>query len=139
MCRHRGFLSCYLNGPLPYVRHHITVNTNVLSASLNKKTKTKQNIISLSSPEDIERFRQEMSKRGPTGVVHKSEAKITEITDDKADTADRCVHTDKTQTETSVKTDDLQIKLDNRPPTPLVNGDAGHKASTLTEVAVSDG
>ena len=21
-----GFLSCYLNGPLPYVRYHITVN-----------------------------------------------------------------------------------------------------------------
>ena len=30
-----GFLSRYLNGPLPYVRHHITV-TKVLSASLNK-------------------------------------------------------------------------------------------------------
>ena len=31
-----GFLSRYLNGPLPYVRRHITVNKNVLSASLNK-------------------------------------------------------------------------------------------------------
>ena len=30
-----GFLSHYLNGPLPYVRRHITVNKNVLSASLN--------------------------------------------------------------------------------------------------------
>ena len=29
-----GFLSRYLNGPLPYVRRHITVN--VLNASLNK-------------------------------------------------------------------------------------------------------
>ena len=31
-----GFLSRYLNGCLPYVRRHITVNKNVLSASLNK-------------------------------------------------------------------------------------------------------
>ena len=31
-----GFLSRSLNGPLPYVRCHITVNKNVLSASLNK-------------------------------------------------------------------------------------------------------
>ena len=31
-----GFLSRYLSDPLPYVRRHITVNTNVLSASLNK-------------------------------------------------------------------------------------------------------
>ena len=31
-----GFLSHYLSGPLPYVRRHITVNKNVLSASLNK-------------------------------------------------------------------------------------------------------
>ena len=31
-----GFLSHYLTGPLPYVRRHITVNYNVLSASLNK-------------------------------------------------------------------------------------------------------
>ena len=30
------FLSHYLSGPLPYVRRHITVNKNVLSASLNK-------------------------------------------------------------------------------------------------------
>ena len=30
-----GFLFRYLNGPLPYVQHHIT-NKNVLSASLNK-------------------------------------------------------------------------------------------------------
>ena len=29
-------LSCYLNDPLPYVWCHITVNKNVLSASLNK-------------------------------------------------------------------------------------------------------
>ena len=31
-----GFLSRYLNGPLPYVWRHITVNKNVLSAPLNK-------------------------------------------------------------------------------------------------------
>ena len=31
-----GFLSRSLSGPLPYVRRHITVNKNVLSASLNK-------------------------------------------------------------------------------------------------------
>ena len=31
-----GFLSRYLNGPLPYVLLHITVNKNVLSALLNK-------------------------------------------------------------------------------------------------------
>ena len=31
-----GFLSRYVNGPLPYVRRHITVNKNVLSVSLNK-------------------------------------------------------------------------------------------------------
>ena len=31
-----GLLSRYLNGPLPYVRRHITVNKNVLTASLNK-------------------------------------------------------------------------------------------------------
>ena len=32
-----GFLSLYLNGPLPYVQRHITVyKINVLSASLNK-------------------------------------------------------------------------------------------------------
>ena len=31
-----GFLSRYLCGSLPYVRRHITVNKNVLSASLNK-------------------------------------------------------------------------------------------------------
>ena len=31
-----GFFSGYLNGPLPYVSRHITVNENVLSASLNK-------------------------------------------------------------------------------------------------------
>ena len=31
-----GFLSRYLRGPLPYVRHHITVNKNVLSVLLNK-------------------------------------------------------------------------------------------------------
>ena len=31
-----GFLSRYLSDPLPYVRRHITVNTNVSSASLNK-------------------------------------------------------------------------------------------------------
>ena len=30
------FLSRYPNGLLPYVRRHITVNKNVLSASLNK-------------------------------------------------------------------------------------------------------
>ena len=28
--------SLYLNGSLPYVRRHLTVNKNVLSASLNK-------------------------------------------------------------------------------------------------------
>ena len=31
-----GFHAAYLNGPLPYVQRHITVNKNVLSASLNK-------------------------------------------------------------------------------------------------------
>ena len=31
-----GFLSRYLNGPLPYVRRHKSVIKNVLSASLNK-------------------------------------------------------------------------------------------------------
>ena len=31
-----GFLSHYLSGPLPYVRCHITVNKNVLSALLNE-------------------------------------------------------------------------------------------------------
>ena len=31
-----GFLSHYLSGPLPYVRRHITIKQNVLSASLNK-------------------------------------------------------------------------------------------------------
>ena len=31
-----GFLSRYLNGPLPYVRRYITVNKNVLNVSLNK-------------------------------------------------------------------------------------------------------
>ena len=31
-----SFLSRYLNGPLPYVRRHITVNKNVLIVSLNK-------------------------------------------------------------------------------------------------------
>ena len=32
-----GFLSHYLSGSLPYVRHHITINKkNVLGASLNK-------------------------------------------------------------------------------------------------------
>ena len=31
-----GFLSNYLNSPLPYAQRYITVNTNVLSASLNK-------------------------------------------------------------------------------------------------------
>ena len=31
-----GFLSHYLSGPLPYVRRHITVKENALSASLNK-------------------------------------------------------------------------------------------------------
>ena len=35
-CGSRGFLSRYVNGPLPYVRRHITVNKNVMSASLNK-------------------------------------------------------------------------------------------------------
>ena len=30
-----GFLSRYMSGSLPYVSRHITVNTNVLSASLN--------------------------------------------------------------------------------------------------------
>ena len=36
-CGGSGFpLSRYPNGPLPYVRRHITVNKNVLSASLNK-------------------------------------------------------------------------------------------------------
>ena len=32
-----GFLSCHLNGPLPYVRQHINSFKNVLSVSLNKK------------------------------------------------------------------------------------------------------
>ena len=31
-----GFLSHYMSGPLPYVRLHITIKKNVLSASLNK-------------------------------------------------------------------------------------------------------
>ena len=31
-----GFLSHYLSSHLPYVRRHITVNKNVLSATLNK-------------------------------------------------------------------------------------------------------
>ena len=31
-----GFLSRYLNGPLPYVLHSITINKNELSTSLNK-------------------------------------------------------------------------------------------------------
>ena len=31
-----GFLSRYLNGPLPYVWRHITITKNVVSASLNK-------------------------------------------------------------------------------------------------------
>ena len=31
-----GFLSRYLNCPLLYVRRHITIKQNVLSASLNK-------------------------------------------------------------------------------------------------------
>ena len=31
-----GFVSCYWNGPLPYVRCHITVNKNVMSVLLNK-------------------------------------------------------------------------------------------------------
>ena len=31
-----GFLSPFMNGPLPYVRRHITVLKNVLSVSLNK-------------------------------------------------------------------------------------------------------
>ena len=36
-CGGSGFpLSRYLNGPLPYIRRHITVNKNVLSVSLNK-------------------------------------------------------------------------------------------------------
>ena len=34
--RKEGFLSHCLNGPLPYVRCHITVDKNVLSVSLNK-------------------------------------------------------------------------------------------------------
>ena len=32
-----GFLSCYLNDPLPYVWHHVTVKSYVLNASLNEK------------------------------------------------------------------------------------------------------
>ena len=39
-----GFPSCYLNGPLPYVQLHITVNKNVLSASLNKTFPSFRNI-----------------------------------------------------------------------------------------------
>ena len=35
-CGSRSFLFRYLSGPLPYVRRHITVNKNVLSALLNK-------------------------------------------------------------------------------------------------------
>ena len=35
-CGGSGFLYRYLNGPFPYVCSHITVNKNVLSASLNK-------------------------------------------------------------------------------------------------------
>ena len=31
-----GFFSHYPSGPLPYAQRHITVNKNVLSASLNK-------------------------------------------------------------------------------------------------------
>ncbi|XP_041348382.1 clustered mitochondria protein homolog isoform X2 [Gigantopelta aegis] len=91
------------------------------------------------SPDDIERFRQEMSKRG-TSTGNKSEAKITEITDVKSEHAECCVHKEKTETctEKCIKTDDLQIKLDNGPATPLINGDASHD-STLTEVAVTDG
>ena len=36
LCGGKGFLSHYLSGPLPYAKRHITVNKNVLSASLNK-------------------------------------------------------------------------------------------------------
>ena len=43
------FLSCYLNGPLPYIRRHITVNKNVLSTLLIKTFPSFQLIIFLSS------------------------------------------------------------------------------------------
>ena len=42
-----GFHSRYLNGPLPYVQRHITINKNVLSALLNKYSTIKPDSIDL--------------------------------------------------------------------------------------------
>ena len=76
-----GFLSCYLNVPLQYVRNHITVYKNVSSVSLNKAfssfhpledlnhLKTTKNILdsqnlllSMASLEDLNRLRTTMNE-----------------------------------------------------------------------------
>ena len=45
-----GFLSRYPNGPLPYVRRHITVNKNVSSASLNKRFPISHKVVAAGFP-----------------------------------------------------------------------------------------